>query len=57
MPKPISTTRATTSFLGATRERMRGNAEAIETHGMRFLSRYGRDLTSDESDLCRGIEV
>jgi hypothetical protein len=57
MPKPISTTRAATSVLGATRERMRGNAEAIETHGVRFLSRYGRDLTSDESDLCRGIEV
>lgn len=36
---------------------MRGNAEAIETHGVRFLSGYGRDLTSDESDLCRGIEV
>jgi hypothetical protein len=57
MPKPISTTRATTSLLGATRERKRGNAEAIETHGVRFLSLYGRDLTSDESDLCRGIEV
>jgi hypothetical protein len=43
-----------TSFPGATRERKRRNAEAIETHGVRFLSRYSRDLTSDESGLVQG---